>query len=69
MTPELLHYYTDMISDVKLAKGSLGDGDVCMHCAYNFPAVLLTVGRDRWSELKDTYFILTKNTQVCILLK
>jgi serine/threonine-protein phosphatase 4 regulatory subunit 1 len=24
-------------------------------CAFNFPAVALTLGRDRWSELRDVY--------------
>ncbi|RCH88886.1 Serine/threonine-protein phosphatase 4 regulatory subunit 1 [Rhizopus stolonifer] len=34
-------------------------------CAYNFPAVVLTAGRDYWdSHFKDTYLVLTKNYQL-----
>lgn len=34
-------------------------------CAYNFPAVLVTVGADQWdNHLKEIYQILAKNDQV-----
>ena len=59
---ELIHYYTDMLSDVKQAK-ALGDGEVALYCAYNFPAVLYTVGISKWNLLQDTYFRLVKDTQ------
>lgn len=34
------------------------------HCAYNFPAVLLTLGPSKWDDsLKTLYFSLLKDTQ------
>jgi hypothetical protein len=34
-------------------------------CAFNFPAVVLTAGADKWdSHLKDTYLSLTKDYQI-----
>ncbi len=32
-----------------------GESDISTYCAYNFPAVLQTVGSGRWGELSDTY--------------
>ena len=29
--------------------------DILYHCAFNFPAVLLTLGKQSWPELKDIY--------------
>eukprot|EP01084_Bolivina_argentea_P310940 538159_1 len=36
--------------------------DCIDHCAFNFPAVVLTVGKHRWNELNDTYNILCHKT-------
>lgn len=30
-------------------------------CAFNFPAVALTLGREKWSELRDLYLLLSEN--------
>ncbi|KAL1925085.1 uncharacterized protein VTP21DRAFT_4739 [Calcarisporiella thermophila] len=32
-------------------------------CAYNFPAVVLTMGIDRWEELREAYLILARDHQ------
>ncbi|EGC28661.1 hypothetical protein DICPUDRAFT_6811, partial [Dictyostelium purpureum] len=59
ITPKLLQYYTDMINPSSI---KFPDSDLVTHCAFNFPAVLYTVGASRWSELKDTYLSLVKDT-------
>ncbi|RHZ46846.1 hypothetical protein Glove_606g137 [Diversispora epigaea] len=33
-------------------------------CAYNFPAVVLTLGESRWDDLKGTYVSLTRDMQI-----
>ena len=33
------------------------------HCAYNFPAVLLTLGAESWVDLKRLYFMLARDQQ------
>nr|CAG8516598.1 3730_t:CDS:10 [Entrophospora candida] len=33
-------------------------------CAFNFPAVVLTLGESRWDDFKETYFSLTRDMQV-----
>jgi serine/threonine-protein phosphatase 4 regulatory subunit 1 len=33
-------------------------------CAFNYPAVALTLGRERWAELRDLYRSLSRNSQV-----
>jgi len=52
---------------VKLATDSVQseycDYDHHLFCAFNFPAVLLTLGAARWSELSDTYLKLANNPQ------
>ena len=35
--------------------GSQAVDDVLYHCAFNFPAVLLTLGKEQWPELKGIY--------------
>jgi len=58
VTPKLLKYYTDMINSSTI---KFPDSDLVTHCAFNFPAVLYTVGSARWPELKDTYLYLVKD--------
>ncbi|KAF2075935.1 hypothetical protein CYY_002738 [Polysphondylium violaceum] len=58
VTPKLLKYYTDMINPSTI---KFPDSDLVTHCAFNFPAVLYTVGSARWPELKDTYLYLVKD--------
>lgn len=39
------------------------NSDNTFHCAFNFPAVLYTLGPDRWEELKGLFFILVRDSQ------
>jgi len=61
VTPKLLEYYASMAT----GKGQCGAGDNEMpsFCAYNFPAVVLTVGRDNWQHLREAYNELLKDIQ------
>mmetsp|Transcript_753 Transcript_753/g.1545 ORF Transcript_753/g.1545 Transcript_753/m.1545 type:complete len:645 (+) Transcript_753:130-2064(+) len=61
VTPKLLQYYASMAT----GKGQSGAGDNEMptFCAYNFPAVVLTVGRSNWQHLKEAYNELLKDIQ------
>lgn len=46
------------------AQGESGtDSDLAEYCAYNFPAVVLALGKERWGELEDAYLTLTKDVQ------
>ena len=38
--------------------------EVLYHCAYNFPAVLLTLGPKAWPELKKIYERLARDTRI-----
>eukprot|EP00761_Pharyngomonas_kirbyi_P013157 gb/GECH01013184.1/.p1 GENE.gb/GECH01013184.1/~~gb/GECH01013184.1/.p1 ORF type:complete len:1092 (+),score=267.62 gb/GECH01013184.1/:1-3276(+) len=40
-----------------------GENDMAEYCAFNFPAVVITVKQDKWSQLKDAYLNLTKDAQ------
>merc|ERR1712154_56499 len=55
---EFLKYFTS----IPHLSSAEADADCMNHCAFNFPAVVLTVGRARWSELNDTYNILCRKT-------
>ncbi|KAN0055274.1 hypothetical protein ACTA71_008379 [Dictyostelium dimigraforme] len=59
VTPKLLNLYTNMINPSTIR---FPDSDLVTHCAFNFPAVLYTVGSSRWPELKETYLTLVKDT-------
>ena len=39
------------------------DTEISYYCAFNFPAILLTVEGKRWPELSDTYKILCKDSK------
>uniref|UniRef100_A0A0N5AAY6 DUF3730 domain-containing protein n=1 Tax=Syphacia muris TaxID=451379 RepID=A0A0N5AAY6_9BILA len=39
------------------------ESDISQHCAYNFPAVAYTLGRDNWLHIKDTYIQLVSDGQ------
>ena len=45
ISPVLIEYFMQM-SDP--SKNSSNDSDLAFHCAYNFPAVLLTLGKSHW---------------------
>lgn len=40
------------------------DNEVPFHCAYNFPAVLLTLGISSWPKLKPVYESLVKDSRI-----
>ena len=52
----LLDAYNDMVLTLTF--------DVKVHCAYNFPAVALTMGADHWDLLKETYAKLATDSEV-----
>ena len=37
------------------------DDDILTHCAYAFPGVVYTLGKDSWSVLRNTYLTLAEN--------
>jgi len=55
---DLLKYFTS----IPHLSSAEADADCTNHCAFSFPAVVLTVGRARWSELEETYNILCRKT-------
>jgi len=55
----LLKYFTDMAATSE----SSTDSDLAEYCAYNFPAVTLAVGKERWGELDNAYQTLVKDVQ------
>lgn len=40
------------------------DGELPRHCAYTMPGVVLALGAEHWSLLKDTYELLSTDMQV-----
>jgi len=59
VSSSLLKHFGLMATQAKI----IGDNELPMHCAFNFPGVLLTIGGTRWSELKELYFMLAKDVQ------
>jgi serine/threonine-protein phosphatase 4 regulatory subunit 1 len=61
VTPELVQLYNAMVAPTAATK--YGDAEIVTYCAFDFPAVIYTVGRDRWGEVKVTYEVLVKDLQ------
>lgn len=40
------------------------DAEIARHCAYSLPAVALTLGREFWPCLKETFDALSSDLQV-----
>eukprot|EP00478_Filoreta_tenera_P000052 GABV01000052.1.p1 GENE.GABV01000052.1~~GABV01000052.1.p1 ORF type:complete len:600 (-),score=98.23 GABV01000052.1:530-2329(-) len=59
MVPDFLSLYTS-IPDLP---SSVVDSEVAFHCAFSFPAVLLTLGHDRWPELAELHRTLSKHSK------
>eukprot|EP01120_Amphizonella_sp_Union-15-10_P017402 TRINITY_DN964_c0_g1_i4.p1 TRINITY_DN964_c0_g1~~TRINITY_DN964_c0_g1_i4.p1 ORF type:complete len:787 (+),score=169.29 TRINITY_DN964_c0_g1_i4:71-2431(+) len=57
----LLKFFNSMVMETKDSK--LGDSDNVTFCAFNFPAVLQTIGREKWNLISDTYHLLVKDVQ------
>lgn len=46
------------------ARAQTVDTEIAKHCAYSLPGVALTLGRQNWHCLKDTYETLASDVQV-----
>lgn len=46
------------------ARAQTVDTEIAKHCAYSLPGVALTLGRQNWHCLKDTYETLAADVQV-----
>eukprot|EP00339_Tiarina_fusa_P026524 CAMPEP_0117008902 /NCGR_PEP_ID=MMETSP0472-20121206/8245_1 /TAXON_ID=693140 ORGANISM="Tiarina fusus, Strain LIS" /NCGR_SAMPLE_ID=MMETSP0472 /ASSEMBLY_ACC=CAM_ASM_000603 /LENGTH=610 /DNA_ID=CAMNT_0004711061 /DNA_START=14 /DNA_END=1846 /DNA_ORIENTATION=+ len=57
---QLLEHYTGMIEGTR---SQYGDSDTVRFCAFSFPGVLLTLGRDKWTCLQKVYSTLTEDLQ------
>ncbi len=60
MSPLLIDYYLSMGS---YSSKLVSKNDVIYFCAFNFPAVLQTLGPKGWPSLRKLYFQLVKSTQ------
>lgn len=61
MPQPLLDQYVSMTDP---ARAQTVDTDIAKHCAYSLPGVALTLGRQNWHCLKDTYETLASDVQV-----
>ena len=50
----LLDYFLSMGRDSSVTLAQV-DNDTAFHCAYNFPAVLKTLGPESWIKLKPMH--------------
>ncbi|KAL4833283.1 hypothetical protein H8958_013496 [Nasalis larvatus] len=57
----LLDQYVSMTDP---ARAQTVDTDIAKHCAYSLPGVALTLGRQNWHCLKDTYETLASDVQL-----
>jgi len=49
------------------SKAQTIDGELPRHCAYTLPGVVLALGAEHWSLLKDTYELLSTDMQVIVV--
>jgi serine/threonine-protein phosphatase 4 regulatory subunit 1 len=69
VSPSLLNYFLNMANSGSSSLHQIfphtpdasGDNDLILFCAFSFPAVTLTLGRERWGELRSTFQILEKD--------
>eukprot|EP00283_Hemiselmis_rufescens_P004699 CAMPEP_0173423222 /NCGR_PEP_ID=MMETSP1357-20121228/3615_1 /TAXON_ID=77926 /ORGANISM="Hemiselmis rufescens, Strain PCC563" /LENGTH=643 /DNA_ID=CAMNT_0014386315 /DNA_START=23 /DNA_END=1954 /DNA_ORIENTATION=+ len=61
VSPQLLQLYSSMA--MGKCNGGAGDNEMPNFCAYNFPAVVLTVGKEGWPMLQEAYHELVKDIQ------
>ncbi|EQC39152.1 hypothetical protein SDRG_03358 [Saprolegnia diclina VS20] len=59
ITETLTTSYADMATRPTALLLSGAEADMKFHCAYNFPAVLLTLGRDGWPRISRAFEALT----------
>ena len=60
ITRELLHFFTAI---PHMSSSVVDVAEVNYHCAFNLPAVLLTIGPQHWDELLPCFLQLTKDTK------
>jgi len=61
IVPQLLiDHYVSMIDP---SRAQTVDNDIARHCAFSLPAVALTLGRNNWPLLKETYEALANDMQ------
>ena len=67
-SPVLLDFYSEMVEENIKPSGGVSSAqnseDVLYHCAYNFPAVLLTLGPKSWPQLKHIHTKLVRDSRV-----
>ncbi|GIX73222.1 hypothetical protein CEXT_368961 [Caerostris extrusa] len=62
--PELLMQYVCMPE----GQNSATDAEIARHCAYSLPAVALTLGREFWPCLKDTFTVLMNDIPSFVMM-
>ena len=66
-SPELLDFYISMVEQNLKPSGGVSNAqnqeDVLYHCAFNFPAVLLTLGSQAWPKLKPIHEKLVRDSR------
>merc|ERR1712137_224450 len=60
VNPELLRYYISMVDG---SENQYGDSDTVRYCAFSFPGVLITLGKEKWESLQEVYATLTQDLQ------
>lgn len=60
VSSQLLDHYLSMVEGTK---NQYGDSDTVRYCAFSFPGVLLTLGKEKWNVLKDVYSTLSQDLQ------
>lgn len=56
IVPRILVDYFVSMSELKSTVVNDIGPDIDYHCAYSFPAIVLTLGRENWHRLKDAYW-------------
>ena len=62
ITRELLHYFINIPN----MSSTVVDAEVTYHAAFNFPAVLLALGPQRWDELLPLFTSLSKDSKPAV---
>jgi hypothetical protein len=64
VTSSLLKHYIDMASaQDDDDKSDAFDPDMPAYCAFSFPAVAVTIGKDRWPEISGLFHTLARDQQ------
>ena len=71
VTPGLLRRYTGMVAPLPVAPGAAsrapvidaGEHEIAIFCAFSFPAVVATIGRERWPELRELFTAMVHDVQ------